>query len=163
MARQYSMPASFPPVKLLAAAADSAGRTSANYASLINCDGKAWLVCEVNQGAANTVTFTPLQATSDTGIGSKGLTNNVPIWLVENAGSADALVAQAAGTSFTTDAAEHDKLVIFEITPEVALDMVNGFNHIGVSTGASSASNITSAAIYVFGSYQGAAPPTTIQ
>lgn len=163
MARQYSMPYMFPLVKLLACAADSAGRTSALYASLRNCE-KAWVVCEVNQGNAATVLLSLLQASSDSGGSSKAISNAVPIWLVNDtslATGSDAMVAQAAGTTFTTDSTTKDKLVIFEITPEIALDMVNGFNHIGVSTGASNAANITSVGIIIWQSYQGASAPTT--
>lgn len=161
MARQYQMASMFPPIALLAPAADSAGRTSSNYLSLRNAE-KAWVVVHVNQGNAATIALTLLQATSSTGTGSKAISNAVPIWLCDSALTADALVAQAAGLSYTTDANVADKIVVFEITPEVALDMVNGFNHIGISTGASNAANITSALLVVWNSYQAALPPTTI-
>lgn len=163
MARQYSMPYTFPLVKLLACAADAAGRTSSTYASLRNCE-KAWVVCEVNQGNAATVLLSILQGNTDAGGGSKAISNAVPIWLVNDtslATGSDAMVAQSAGTTFTTDATTKDKLVIFEITPEIALDVANGFNHIGVSTGASNAANITSVGIIIWQSYQGASAPTT--
>ncbi len=163
MARQYSMVATFPPVKLLPCAADAAGRTSSTYASLRNCE-KAWVVVEVNQGNAATVLLSLLQATSDSGASSKAIQNAVPIWLNDDtslATGSDAFVVETAATTFTTDATTKDKLIVFEITPEIALDMVNGFNHIGISTGASNAANITSAAIHIWGSYQGAAPPTS--
>ena len=86
----------------------------------------------------------------------------MPIWLNDATAASDALVAQAFGTSFTTDATLADKIVLFEIIPEDALDMVNGFNHITVSTSASNAANITSATLHVYGSYQGSVPPTTV-
>jgi hypothetical protein len=154
------MASQFPPVTILAAAADAAGRTGV-YASLRNAL-KAWLVCEVNQGAASTVALTLLQATSSGGAGSKAVATAVPIWLNDATGTSDALVSQAAAVSFTTDANTTDKIVLFEIQPETALDMVNGFNHITVSTGASSASNVTSARLHIWGQVQAASPPTTI-
>ena len=161
MGVQYQMAAQFPPVTLLAAAADNAGRTSV-YASLRNAV-KAWIVVEVNQGAANTVLLSLLQATSSGGAGSKAVATAVPIWLDNATGTSDALVAQTAATTFTTDATTPaDKFVLFEIQPETALDMVNGFNHIAVSTGASSASNVTSARLHIWGQVQAASPPTTI-
>ena len=46
--------------------------------------------------------------------------------------------------------------------PEAALDLVNGYKYVTVQTGASNASNVTSARIHVFGSYQSAVPPTTM-
>lgn len=163
MARQYSMVESFPRIKLLANAADAAGRTSALYASLRNCE-KAWVVVEVNQGNAATVLISLLQGTSDAGAGSKAIQNATRIWLNNDtslATGSDAYTAQTAGTTFTTDATTKDKLVVFEIVPENVLDMANGFNHIGVSTGASNAANITSADIHIWGSYQAATPPTS--
>jgi hypothetical protein len=161
MARQYSMVYSFPPIALLAPAADSAGRTSTNYLSLRNAE-KAWIVVHINQGNAATILLSLLQATSVTGAGSKAVSNAVPIQLCDSALVADAFVAQTAGTTFTTDANVADKIVVFEIEPEIALDMINGFNHIGISTGASNAANITSAMLITWNSYQGASQPTTI-
>src|SRR5579871_1148899 len=102
MARQFSMPYEVPPVGLLPPAADAAGRTSA-YHTLKNAL-KAYIVCHVNQGNAATVQLSVLQATDVSGTNSKAI-NAVPIWLVENTAAADALVAQAAAASFTTDAA----------------------------------------------------------
>ena len=163
MARQYSMVEMFPPIKLLPCAADAAGRTSSTYASLRNAE-KAWVVVEVNQGNAATVLLSLLQATSDAGAGSKAISAATRIWLNDDTSLAtggDAFTVQTAATTFTTDATTKDKLIVFEIVPEVVLDMVNGFNHIGISTGASNAANITSAAIHIWGSYQAATPPTS--
>jgi hypothetical protein len=159
MGVQYQMAAQFPPVTLLPAAADAAGRTGV-YASLRNAL-KAWVIVEVNQGNAATVALTLLQATSSAGAGSKAL-GATPIWLNDNTAASDALVAQAAAAGFTTDANTNDKLVLFEIEPEACLDMVNGFNHIAVQTGASNAANVTAARLHIWGSVQGASPPTTI-
>jgi hypothetical protein len=159
MARQFSMPYQIPPVTLLPAAADAAGRTGV-YASLRNAL-KAWIVCEVNQGNAATVEFIPLQATDSLGTNSKAI-SAAPIWLVADTSVSDALVAQAAAANFTTSATLKDKLVVFEIEPEAALDMANGFNHIAIQTGASNASNVTAAHLFILGAVQAASPPTTI-
>lgn len=160
MARQLQMAAQFPPVTLLPAAADAAGRTSV-YASLRNAL-KAWVVAEVNQGAANTVLLSLLQAQDSSGTNSKAVSNAVPIWLDADTSTSDALVQQANGTTLTTSATTKDKLVVFEIEPEFALDVANGFNHLAISTGASSASNVTAAHLYIWGAVQSASPPTTI-
>jgi hypothetical protein len=158
MARQFSMPYQIPPVSLLAAAADAAGRTG-SYRSLRNCL-KAYVVAEVNQGNAATVQLTLLQAKDASGTGSKAI-NAVPIWLNDNTSSSDALVVQVAAANFTTDASTVDKLVVFEIEPEAAMDVANGFNHIAVQTGASNAANVTAAALFVLQAVQGASAPTT--
>ena len=164
MASQMQMAAQFPPVKLLPAAADAAGRIGA-YASLRNAL-KAWIVVEVNQGNAAPVALTVLQATSLAGAGSKAIggAEALPlnVWLNNATASSDALAALGYLASYTTDATLADKLVVFEIIPEAAFDLVNGFNHITVQTGASNAANITSATLHVYGSYQSAVAPTTM-
>ena len=158
MARQFSMPYQIPPVSLLAAAADAAGRTG-SYRSLRNAL-KVYIVVEVNQGNAATVAITPLQAKDSSGTSSKAIAAT-PIWLNDDTSVSDALVAQANAANFTTDATTKDKLVVFEIEPETAMDMANGFNHIAVQTGASNASNVTAAQLYILQSMQGASAPTT--
>jgi hypothetical protein len=159
MARQFSLPYQIPPVSLLAPAADAAGRTS-SYRSLKNAL-KAYVVAEVNQGNAATVLLTLLQAKDVSGTGSKALTGVVPIWLDNDTSVSDALVAQVAALNFTTDASLKNKIVVFEITPEQALDVANGFRSIAISTGASNAANITRAELFVLGAFEGASQPST--
>jgi hypothetical protein len=159
MARQFSLPYQIPPVSLLAPAADAAGRTS-SYRSLKNAL-KAYVVAEVNQGNAATVLLTLLQAKDVSGTGSKALTGVVPIWLDNDTSASDALVAQVAALNFTTDASLKNKIVVFEITPEQALDVANGFRSIAISTGASNAANITRAELFVLGAFEGASQPST--
>lgn len=161
MARQFSMPYTIPPVVMLPIAADAAGRTSATWFDLKNCVGKVYIICEVNQGNAATVLLTPLQATSLAGAGSKAI-SAVPIWLVADTSVTDALVQQANAANFTTSATLKDKLVIFELECESALDMVNGFSYLGVSTGASNAANITGAKMFMLRAIQGASAPSTM-
>jgi len=158
MARQFSMPYQIPPVSLLPAAADAAGRTG-SYRDLRNAL-KAYIVVEVNQGNAATVALTLLQGQDTTGTGSKAL-GATPIWLVADTSVSDALVAQAAAAGFTTSAALKDKLVVFEITPEACMDLANSFKTIAVQTGASNASNVTAAQLFVLQQIQGASAPTT--
>ena len=51
--------------------------------------------------------------------------------------------------------------MVFEITPEMCMDLVNGFHTIAVQTSASNAANITEAELFIYGSYQGASEPST--
>ena len=159
MASQMQMAAQFPPVTILPAAADAAGRTGA-WLNLRNAL-KTWIVVEVNQGNAATVALTLLQAQDVSGTGSKVLSASVPIWYQANTASTDLNVAQAAAANFTTDANVYDKIVIFEILPETALDVANGFKTIAVQTGASNAANITEALLIVAERYQGQSQPST--
>lgn len=158
MARQFSLPYQIPPVSLFPPAADAAGRTG-SYRTLKNAL-KAWIVARVNQGNAATVALTPLQAKDVSGTGSKAIAA-VPIWLDDATATSDAFVVQAAAANFTTDANVADKIVIFEIEPEVALDVANGFKTITLQTGASNAANITEATLYVLEAMQGASAPST--
>ena len=158
MARSISMPYQFPPVMLLAPAADAAGRTS-SYRTLKNAM-KAWIVVHVNQGNAAQVTLTPLQAQDVSGTNAKAI-NAVPIWLCADTSVSDALAVQAAAASLQTSATTKDKIVIFEITPDIALDTANGFKTIAVQTSASNAANITEAKLFVLEAFQGASAPST--
>jgi hypothetical protein len=160
MARQFSLPEILPPIELLNPAADSGGRTSTNYVNMGNFD-KAWIVCHITQGNAATILLTPLQATSLAGAGSKAITAT-QIWTNLNEAAADLFTKQANAANYTTDAGVEHKIVIFEISPQDCMDMANGFNHIGISTGASNAANITQAAIYGLARYQQAQPPTAL-
>jgi hypothetical protein len=158
MARQISMPYQFPPVGLLPPAADAAGRTSA-YRDLANAL-KAWVVVHVNQGNAAQVTLSILQGQDVSGTGSKAV-GVMPIWLTAATASSDALAVQTAAATFQTSAGTTDKIVVFEITPEMCMDLVNGFHTIAVQTSASNAANITEAELFIYGSYQGASEPST--
>ena len=158
MARQISMPYQFPPVGLLPPAADAAGRTSA-YRDLANAL-KAWVVVHVNQGNAAQVTLSILQGQDVSGTGSKAV-GVMPIWLTAATATSDALAVQTAAATFQTSAGTTDKIVVFEITPEMCMDLVNGFHTIAVQTSASNAANITEAEVFIYGSYQGASEPST--
>jgi hypothetical protein len=158
MARQISMPYQFPPVALLPPAADAAGRTSA-YRDLANAL-KAWVVVHVNQGNAAQVTLSILQGQDVSGTGSKAV-GATPIWLTAATATSDALAVQTAAATFQTSAGTTDKIVVFEITPEMCMDLVNGFHTIAVQTSASNAANITEAELFIYGSYQGASEPST--
>ncbi|MGH6684029.1 MAG: hypothetical protein ACRECA_08950, partial [Pseudolabrys sp.] len=139
-------------------ATDADGRTG-SYRSLRNAL-KAYIVARVNQGNAAQVTFSPLQAKDSSGTSSKAI-NAVPIWLNDDTSASDALVAQVGAATLQTDVNLKDKIVVFEIEPEVALDMANGFNHVALQTSASNASNVTEAELFILQAAQGASAPTT--
>lgn len=144
-------------------ATDAAGRIG-YYITTKNA-GKVFIVCHLTQGNAATVQFSVNQATSGagttTGAGAKALSNPVPIWYNLDTSLSDTLVLQAAAVNFTPDAFLKNKLVVFEIQPEVALDLVGGFKDIAIQTGPSNAGNITEALYYVMDErYSGSNPPT---
>jgi hypothetical protein len=137
-------------VEALAPAADAGGRTS-DWVNLKRGQ-QCWVVCHINQGAANTVTLTLAQATVVAGSDTKALTNNVKVWANEDLATADGLTAQSDAKSFTTSAATKHKLVVFEIGP-AALDYDAKFCCISVTTGASAAANITEALFLIESRY----------
>jgi hypothetical protein len=159
MARQFSLPEIIPPVELLAPAADAAGRTS-RYVDIGKLD-KAWIVCHVNQGNAATVQLTPLQAQNNSGGGSKAIGATF-IWADLNESAGDQFTKETSAANFTTDAGTNSKIVIFEISPQDCLDLVNGFYFIAIQTGASNAANITEATILGLHRYQQAQPPSIL-
>ena len=137
-------------VEALAPAADAGGRTS-DWVNLKR--GQACrVICHVNQGAANTVTWTLAQATVVAGSDTKALTNVVPIYVNLDCAASDAFTAATAAKSYTTDAGQKHKLVVFELGPD-ALDYDAGFCCLSVSTGASNASNITAATFLIESRY----------
>ena len=142
--RSFSLPAEIPVTQLLAPAADSGGRTS-SYVTLKNSI-KAYIVCHVTQGNAATVQFTPLQAQDVSGTGSKAISATL-IWSNLDTSLTSSLTSRSAAANYTTDAATKNKMVIFEILPEQALDLANGFKTIAIQTGASNSANITFAEI----------------
>jgi hypothetical protein len=174
MARQFRFWQDGGFVVLLPPAADAAGRTSM-FVSL-RYGHKTTLICGVNQGNAATVLWTPLQATDSLGTNSKALTNPAPI--AYNADTSNPLaltpgtgtdqftmpgqpavdgITVVAAANFTTGVALKNKIVMFEIDAGEVMDVNNialaaglKFDHIGVSTGASNAANITWAALYQF-------------
>ena len=159
MSRQFSMPEIIPPVELLTPAADAAGRTS-RYVNVAKLD-KAFIICHINQGNAATVALTPLQAQDTSGTGSKAI-SATQIWTDLDEATLDLFTKQANAANFTTDAGVKDKIVIFEISPQDCMDLVNGFHTIAIQTGASNAANITEAMIYSLHRYQQAQPPSIL-
>ena len=156
MARQFRLWENAEVVNLLKPAADAAGRTSA-YVSLKN-GHKAFILCQVNQGNAATVQFTPLQATDNLGSNSKAISATpIATNLDTDTVPSDQFTIQAAAANFTTDAGLKNKLVLFEIEPQECMDINNtalglnqgAFQHIAIQTGASNAANITAALLIV--------------
>lgn len=128
--------------ELLNPATDAAGRTGL-YVSLANAQ-RAWIIFHVAQGNAATILITPLQAQDEEGTGSKVLTNNVAIWTNIDTATIDQYTRATAAKNFTTAAGTKNKVIIFQIEP-TSFDVANGFQSIGISTGASNAGNLTSA------------------
>ncbi len=158
MARASRLWQSHKIAQLLTPATDAAGRTS-GYFSLKDAH-KAWIVVSIAQGNAATIALTPLQASAVAGTGSKALTAVVPIVSNLDTAAADALVERTAAANYTTDAGVKNKVVIFEIDPAACMDINNGFDCIGMSTGASNVANITSAMLIMESRFQQSTPPS---
>lgn len=146
-----NFPENLTPYDLLPPAADAAGRTS-TYKSLKGAV-RAWIIVYLDQGAANTVLLSPLQASAVAGTGSKAISAARISTCLDQAFTT--FVKQTEAATFTTDAGVKRKIVIFELDPAKVLDVANGFDCIAISTGASAAANITSALLLVQHGHQG--------
>ncbi|HXF24368.1 MAG TPA: hypothetical protein VN602_07600 [Gemmatimonadaceae bacterium] len=146
-------------VQVLQPATDAAGRTGA-YLSVKN-SGKVAILVQIQQGNAATVALNLLQAQDVAGTGSKALVaSQLAVNLDES--TSDLLVAQAAASTYTTDAGLKNKIVVFEVD-EAALDIANGFRTVTVQTGASNVANVTSAVFLGYAErYAGATMPSAI-
>ena len=115
-----------------------------NYISLKNVL-KCLVVVHITQAAANTVAITLEQSTAVAGTSHTAITQVVPIWSNLDTGTSDVLVKRTNAVSYTTDAATNNKVIVFEVD---ATKLDAGYDVLNVLTGASSASNITSA-VYI--------------
>ncbi len=143
------------PYSLLAPAADAAGRTSA-YKSLKGAV-KAWIVVHINQGAANTVLLSPMQALAVAGT-SPIACRASRIWSKLTAATVQ-FTAETEATTYTTDAGVDAKVIVFEIDPNKSLTPEHAtgvYDCVAVSTGASAAGNITSALLFIQPKHKGA-------
>jgi hypothetical protein len=147
MGKQFSLTAQTKLVQGLAPAADAAGRTG-DYVSMKGAH-KAAIIVNVNQGNAATVQLSLVQAKDTAGTGAKAVAS-CAAFVNEDVSVSDALVPQGAVPSYTTGAALKSKMVVFEFTPESALDLANGYSCVAVVTGASNVANLTEAT-YVLG------------
>ena len=155
-----NLPQTFKIAEVIKPATDAAGRTGA-YVSL-KTGIKATIVFHVQQGNAATILVSVLQAKDVSGTSSKAITNVVPIWRNLDTAASDTLVRDTDAKTYTTDAGVKNKYVVFEIIPELHMDIANGFNTITISTGASNAANLTEASVYVETNYAQATPPSVI-
>lgn len=152
--KQFSLTNFLSPDGLLAPAADAAGRTG-TYKNLTGAS-RIFLVYHINQGNAATVALTPQQAKDTSGTSAKAI-STAKIYANEDVSQGSGnFVQQTDAASYTTGAATKEKIVIFELDPADALDVNNSFATIAAQTGASNAANITSAELFVAGSYLGA-------
>lgn len=150
------LPEELAPYELLPPATDAAGRTGL-YVSLTNAQ-RAFVVFHVAQANAATILITILQASDLEGTGSKVLTNNCPIWANLDTATVDYPSRRTDAKNYTTDAGTKNKIVVFQIDPEM-LDVANSFQSVGISTGASNAANLTSAMVYIQQRYAQVVPP----
>lgn len=161
MAKKFSLIQQMKLVQALEPAADAAGRTAAVAVTLKNA-GIGYVIFHINQGNAATILLTVLQASAVAKTGGKALAIAVPIWVNLDCAATDTWVRAADGVNYTTDAGVKIKQVAFEIDP-ATLDIVNGFDCIYCSTGASNVANITEAQYLLTDlRYQQATPPSAI-
>ncbi len=135
-------------VSCLVPAADAGGRTG-DYVNVGEAQ-RVFVCCYLDQGAANTVKFDILEATTNAGGGAQAIAKTMPLWTNQDTAATSAMTRQTDAADFTTSAAVKPKLVVFQLDPAILSD---GFKFVAVRTGASAAANITSAFLVVEGRY----------
>ena len=138
-------------VEALEPATNGSGLTGL-YVSLKNVI-KVHIICQITQGASNTVALTIENATAVAGTNHTAIVNVVNIWSNLDTGTSDTLVARTAAVNYTTDAGTNNKIVVFEFTPDI---LSTGYDCIAMHAGSSSASNIVSAVYVLETRYSGA-------
>ena len=139
---------------------DGGARTS-DAISMKNVQ-RCWLVCSAQGGAAAAVTWTPMQAT-DVAIGTnKVLTNAVPIQHVADCATSDVLARATAAKLYATAAAAKNTITIFQIDPDVALDVDGGYDCLYVTTLGANAANLLSVVALCELRYSGETNPSVI-
>jgi len=129
-------------IKFVDAIEPQAGAAIAgNWISLKNVL-KVLVVVQIAQGAANTVAITIEKAPLVDGASNVAIDVVVPIWSNLDSAASDDFVKRTNAVNYTTDAGVKNKIVVFEIDPSI---LGAGYAAINVNTGASNASNITSA------------------
>lgn len=144
-------------VGTLAPASDAAGRTG-TYISMKNLL-RVFVVFHVNQGNAATVALSLSKATAVAGTGATAVTEPCRIYAALDQSSSHQFTRQTDAASFTTDAATKDKIVIVEVEPG---RLGEAYDCIAPVTGASHASNITSAVVFGIPRWAGAATPSVL-
>ena len=130
MAETFSVNQSLVPVAALVPVSLNAQRTT-QYCGMTKLHRGAFLL-NSSPNSASAITFNLLQATDTAGSNAKALTGNARIWFVSDTTAANPVpVRQADGVSFTTDSLQNNRLIAFEIDPQM-LDLVNGFNSVAV-------------------------------
>jgi hypothetical protein len=159
MSTSFTLPEEAKIVGALKPAADAAGRNG-RYVTLKNAL-KAYIVFHIDQGNAATIALSIQQAQAIAGTGVKAITT-ARWWAALDLATSDALVRQADGATFTTDAGVKEKVIVAEVDP-ATLDVANGFDCIRANTGASNVANITQAAYELTPlRYPAATPPSAV-
>lgn len=153
----FTLPEGCKIVEAIAPKTDAAG-TTGDY---ISCKyaHRVYVVIHLTQGAANTVAYGLNEATAVLPSGAAAVTATFPIWSNLDCAASDTLVRQTDAATYTTDAGQKHKQVIFEWDPA---KFSSGCDCLAVTSGASNAGNIVEAMYYIASRYPGDQPPAAI-
>ena len=125
---------------------------AAPYIASLKNAHMAYLLCVVRQLNGATTKLEPKQADSVAGV-TKALTNVVPIFRCLDYGTDDSLVADTAAKSYTLDAAQKVKAILFVLDPLVALDQSADYDCVTLDVSTSHADNIVTGLLFVVPRY----------
>lgn len=141
MSSAFSLPENCKIVEAVPGQVGAGALVTSDYISLKNAH-KCWIVAQLTEGHAAAVTFQPLKATAVAPTGSTNITSVVKIWSNLDTATSDTLVERTAATSYATNAAAANKIVIFEIDPA---DLGETYDCIGFSAATPAAGDYISA------------------
>ena len=113
---------------------------------------RALIFCIVEKaGNATQVTWTLAQSSgnagSAAGTGEKAMTESVPIYICDNAALTNVFTAATAAKVYTNAVtASVTQVVVFQVDPELCMDLANGFDCVTVNSGDPGATN----SVYAF-------------
>jgi hypothetical protein len=149
-------------VEMLTPGTTDAGVRTSDVISLKNVV-RAWLICSADQGGATAVTWTPMQAV-DVAItgGGKVLTNVVPIRETVACATSDVMANVTAAKLYATAAAVKHSITVFQIDPDVALDVDGGYDCLYLVTLGAQILNLLSVVAILEMRYEGDTMPSVI-
>ena len=121
----------------------------------------AWIVLRFDNNTGGAVVVNPLIGANVTTCAT-AITFNADYWYNADTGSTDTLVAQTAGTTFTTGAAATDAMVVVRIDP-AAVAAQGAFDCLGCTvTGGAQVGDFANGFYILETRYPQATPPTAI-
>jgi hypothetical protein len=160
MSSAFSFPENCKIVEAMKPAVGAGATITSDYISLKNAH-KLWFVISYTDGNGNAITYQPIKATAVAPTGNTSITNVVKWWSNLDTATSDLLVERTAATSYASDNAVKNKIIICEIDPA---DLGATYDVVAISAATPAAGEYISAIAVIQPRYASAvvASPTAI-